>query len=155
MCLTRIVCRFICLLGLSAIFVGCSTGSYNSGMNAAIAGESSAKLGVRYLLGRGVPQNDATAFSYFLKGANDGDPFAANEVAFMYAAGKGTSQDYSKAVYWYQQAANHDLASAQFNLGLLYKYGLGVERNPSLAHQWISKAASHGFEPARVELAKS
>jgi len=137
------------ILGLSFLFVGCSTGGYYSDN---IASGGPANMGVRYLLGRGVPQNDAKAFSYFSQAANAGDPFAQNEVAYLYAAGKGTSRNNAKALFWYKKAANYGLASAQYNLGLMYLHGLGTAPNKELAMQWFQKSASHGFLPARQAL---
>jgi uncharacterized protein len=141
------------LMGLCALFTGCSTGGYyGDGMIG--ANESSSQRGVRYLLGRGVSQNNEKAFSYFSQAANEEDPFAQNEVAFMYAAGKGTSQDYSKALLYYRKAADHGLASAQYSLGQMYLYGLGTTANKTLAMQWFKKSAAHGFEPAKQVIAQ-
>lgn len=114
---------------------------------------SSTDMGIRYLLGQGVPQNDSKAFDYFLKAADqDNSPYAQNEVAYMYAAGKGTPQNYVKAFQYYQKAANQGVASAEFNLGLLYIHGLGTAQNPTLGKQFIQQAAAKGFEPARQAL---
>lgn len=141
--------------GLSVFLVACST-TRHSGLtyNAPSKPETTTELGVRYLLGRGVPQDDVKAFSYFSKAANDDDPFAQNEVAYLYASGKGTPQNNAKAFMYYQKAAKHGLASAQYNLGLLYLNGIGTEPNKTLALQWFQKSAGHGFEPAREALEK-
>lgn len=144
--------RLLLLVGLCVLFAGCSTG--RSGFNELYSDESSADLGTRYLLGRGVPQNNAKAFSYFSKAANEDDPFAQNELAFMYAAGKGTPRDYSKALLYYSKAAEHGLASAQYNLGLMYLHGLGTPPNQTIAMKWFKQSAAHGFEPARKEVAR-
>ncbi len=144
------------LLIMCILLAGCGT-KRQAGMNdaqAAFRAESDTDKGVRYLLGRGVQQSDEQAFYYFSKGANDDDPFAENELAYMYAAGKGTARNYALALKWYQQAANHDLASAQYNLGLLYAHGLGTAPNRALARKWFQKAAAHGFEPARDALTR-
>ncbi len=142
--------KLILLVGLCALFAGCSTGGYY----ASFAGEGNAKLGSRYLLGRGVPQNNKQAFYYFSKAAHDGDPFAQNELAYMYAAGKGTPPNNVQAFKWYQKAAAHGLASAEYNLGLMYLHGIGTKPNKVLAKQWIRKSAALGFEPAVKTLAQ-
>src|SRR5690349_8946634 len=77
--------------------------------------ETDTDRGVRYLLGRGVEQSNEQAFYYFSQAADDDDPVAQNEVAYMYATGKGTAQNYTKALKYYVKAANHGLASAQYN----------------------------------------
>jgi len=142
--------KLLLLIGLSMWMVGCST--TNSTDLPTGQKESATQLGVRYLLGRGVPQDQAKAFAYFKEAADDNDPFAQNEVAYLYAAGKGTTQNYTQAFKYYQKAANQGLASAQYNLGLFYAKGLGVPQNQTLAKQWFEKSASHGFEPAKQAL---
>lgn len=141
------------IISLSMFLSSCASMQYANSSAGVASRDSTTEMGVRYLLGRGVPQNDAKAFSYFKEAAdNDDDPFATNEVAYMYAAGRGTSRDYNQAFRYYQKAAEHGLASAQYNLGLMYARGLGTEQNSELAKQWYQKSASHGFEPAKVAL---
>lgn len=141
---------FFIILSLSWLLTSCATTRTPSGLpDQAIAQESNTRLGVRYLLGRGVPQNNEQAFYYFSKAAKEGDPLAENELAYLYASGKGTNQDWDKAFVYYQRAANQNLASAQYNLGLLYLHGFGTEKNKQLGIEWINKAAAHGFLPAK------
>lgn len=147
--------RMLCLITLCLLFTGCATQHYEGlDVLSTKEGDSTTLMGVRYLLGRGVKQDDERAFYYFNKAAADGNPFAQNEVAYLYAAGKGTPRDYTKAFAWYKEAAENGLVSAQYNLGLFYLYGLGTKANKSLAKQWIKKAATRGFAPARLTLAK-
>lgn len=147
--LSMSVQKFILIMGLCVLFAGCSTGRNNN-----FGSQSNTQMGVRYLLGRGVPHNDAKALTYFEKAAQAGDAAAANELGYMYAAGKGTPRNYQKSFYWYQRAANKGIASAQYNLGLLYLHGIGHAPDKALAKQWIQKAADAGFEPAKITLAK-
>lgn len=146
--------RLLIWIGLSILFTGCSTGKYYGNNSTAYSDNSPKSMGVRYLLGRGVEQNNEKAFYYFSKAANDGDPFAQNEVAYMYAAGKGTQRDNGKAFYWYKEAADHGLASAQYNVGLFYLHGLGVTADKTKAMAWFAKSSAHGFEPATIALAR-
>lgn len=141
------------LLGLCCLFAGCSTGKLG-GDTFGFNNSSNKSMGIAYLLGRGVPQDNEKAFYYFSKAANAGDPFAQNEVAYMYAAGKGTDKDSRQAVYWYQKAANQGLASAQYNLGFLYLHGIGTAQNRAKAMEWFEKSAKHGFGPAQSMLQK-
>lgn len=147
--------KYIVIL-ITLLLVGCASDRYpgNAPMVHAKK-ESATETGVRYLLGRGVRQNDEKAFEYFLKGANQGNARAQNQVAYMYAAGKGTEQDYGKAIEYYQKAADQGLMSAQYNLGLMYLYGMGTPVNEALGLEWVQKAASKGFEPAKETLAKA
>ena len=145
--------KLLLLIGLSMLFAGCSTS--NLGSNSAYSDDSPKSTGVRYLLGRGVEQSNEKAFYYFNKAANQNDPFAQNEIAYMYAAGKGTQKNDAKAFSWYKKAAEHGLASAQYNLGIMYLRGLGTNANKTLAMDWFKKSAAHGFEPARIALGQT
>lgn len=145
--------KLLILVGLIFVISACSTTGSNN-ISPSGKKESASAMGVRYLLGRGVPQDDRKAFAYFSQAANDDDPFAQNELAYMYAAGKGTPRDDVQAFKFYQKAANHGLASAQYNLGLMYENGLGTQENKTLAKKWLEKSAAHGFEPAEKALAQ-
>lgn len=140
----------------SLLLVACASDRYpgNAQQVTWRQSESPTKKGVRYLLGRGGPQDDKKAFDQFLIAADHGNKAAQNQVAYMYAAGKGTTQNYGKAIIYYRKAANQGLVSAQYNLGLMYLYGMGTERNKQEALTWIQKAADKGFEPAKVTLSK-
>lgn len=149
------VIKSLLLVGLSLLFTSCSTGRYTGVNSLAYSDNSPRNMGIRYLLGRGVEQNNEQAFYYFSKGAYNDDAFSQNELAYLYAAGKGTRRDDGKALRWYKKAAEHGLASAQYNLGFMYLHGLGTPRNEALAKSWFHQSAAHGFEPARVALAQS
>lgn len=146
--------NLVLLLGLCVLFTGCSTTKYYDQHSVALSDNSAKNMGIRYLLGRGVEQNNEKAFYYFTKAANQGDALAQNELAYMYAAGKGAQRDNEKALKWYQQAAKQGLASAQYNLALMYLNGLGTSPNQALGEQWLKESASRGFEPARAKLAQ-
>ena len=88
--------KLLLLMGLSMLFAGCSTSNYYGNNSSAYSDSSPKSMGVRYLLGRGVEQNNEKAFYYFSKAADQNDPFAQNEVAYMYAAGKGTARNNAK-----------------------------------------------------------
>lgn len=145
--------KLLLCLGLSFLFAGCSTDKFYGDNASSIYTDNSPKsIGVRYLLGRGVPQDNKKAFYYFSQAANNGDVLAQNEIAYMYAAGKGTRRNNEKALMWYKKAANHGLASAQYNLGLMYLHGLGTAPNKVVAMEWFQKSAALGFEPAKIAI---
>lgn len=148
--------KIMLLLGLCFLFVSCSTGRYSIGNLAAFneTQNTSADIGMRYLLGRGVPQNDEKAFTYFSRGAKEDDPLAQNELAYLYAVGKGTEKDENQAFFWYKKAAEHGLSSAEYNVGFFYLHGIGTHANKELAMKWLKKAADKGFEPARLAIAQ-
>lgn len=142
--------KIILMAGLCGLFFGCSTGRFSD--DALVKSQGPADTGMRYLLGRGVPQNNEKAYYYFNKAATQDDAFAQNELGYMHAAGIGTPRNYNKSFVYYQRAAHHGLASAQYNLGLLYASGLGTPPSRRMALVWFRRAAQHGFEPARIAL---
>ena len=144
--------KILSIFGLCVLFVGCSTNKYYGDNSLTYSDNSPKSMGVRYLLGRGVKQDNEKAFYYFRKAANQNDAFAQNELAYMYAAGKGTPREDAKAFKWYKAAANHGLISAQYNLALLYLHGIGTKADKKLALEWLQKSAQGGFEPAHIKL---
>jgi len=142
--------RFILLAGLSILLTACATNSYHD-----LSQDSTTRKGVRYLLGRGVAQDDEKAFYYFKEAAErENDAFAQNELAYLYAAGKGTKRNDKKAFFWYQKAAERGLVSAEYNVGLMYLYGIGRAPDKTMGMRWIKKSAAQGFLPAKRTLAK-
>lgn len=63
-------------------------------------------LGVCYHTGKGVVENHATAFQWYMKAALLDDVYACYNVAECYYKGDGVAQDFEKANFWYLKAAN-------------------------------------------------
>jgi TPR repeat protein len=57
--------------------------------------------------------------------ADQGDPFAQNNIGSAYQNGRGVPQDYVLAMQWYRKAADQGNALAQYNLGAMYDEGRG------------------------------
>ncbi len=114
-------------------------------------------LGVMYLGGTGVPQNDTEAAKWFGLAAEQGVPGAQSVLGFMYLNGRGVPQNDAEAVRWLRSAADQGIARAQFLLGDMYSLGHGVPQDYVLAHMWCNLSAGQGEEAAalvRDELAK-
>jgi TPR repeat protein len=69
-------------------------------------------LGLSYLLGEGVPQNDAEAVRWFRMAADQGDALAQSILGAMYADGRGVPQNYAEAYKWYALSAAQGNADA-------------------------------------------
>ena len=114
-------------------------------------------LGVMYVRGLGVRQDDFEAVQWFRKAAEQGKLEAETNLGIMYAGGHGVMKDYAAAVKWYLLAAERGDPDAQHNLGLLYEDGHGVTQDYVLAHMWYSLAVARyadlGKQP-REELEK-
>lgn len=117
--------RTICSAGALALCLTTSAfaGSYEDGQSAydqgnyadavrvwrplATHGDSRAEymLGMAYDLGRGVPQNYATAAVWYLRAAEQGLHEAQADLGTMYASGRGVPLDYALAIKWWNRAA--------------------------------------------------
>ena len=63
-------------------------------------------LGVMYDLGRGVPENNETAFKWYTLAAEQGHVLAQHELGAMYALGQGVRKDDVYAYMWWNIAAS-------------------------------------------------
>lgn len=102
-------------------------------------------LGVRYALGKGVPQDYGIAVDWFLKAAEQGYPSAETNLGEMYYDGKSVSQSYEKAAELFHRAAEKDYSLAQYYLGEMYHDGIGVPQDFLTAYKWFNIARSHSL----------
>ncbi len=138
--------------GCYLLCAGCV--SYKNGAYDINDSHTQNKLGVKYLLGQGVVQDDTIARAWFEKAARQGNSYAENELGYLYAAGRGVVHNDVTALQWYQKAADHGLASAQYNAGLMYANGIGTPIDQAKAKQLFQMAVSQGFQPAHKALAQ-
>ena len=101
-------------------------------------------LGWMYENGRGVPQDDKAAVTWYTLAAEQGLAHAQYNLGVMYDDGAGVTQDDKTAVTWYTLAAEQGDATAQYNLGWMYTKGTGVPQDYIRAHMWANLAASSG-----------
>ncbi len=95
----------------------------------------------------GVKKNEAEAFKWFKKAAEQGHAEAQLELAKSYF-----EVDNMEAVKWVKKAAQQGHAEAQFNLAGCYYYGMVVEKNEAEAVKWLKKAAEQGDAKAKEML---
>ncbi|MEY3787242.1 MAG: hypothetical protein RLZ75_1449 [Pseudomonadota bacterium] len=159
---------FPALVVLSALFFGVlfanntraeptpySSEEVNGIRKAAYQGYADAQqlLGVIYLTGLGLPQDDTQANVWFRKAAEQGNATAQFMLGLSYIEGNGgVPQDYSQAVAWIHKAAVQGYAVAQYTLGLKYYDGKGVPQDYSQAEIWYRRAANQGDENAQNNL---
>ena len=79
-----------------------------------------------------------------IRQAEDGDPAAQFNLAFMYAKGINIDKDEATALAWFTKAAMKNHLNAQYNLALMYARGRGVEQNFQEAIKWYILAAQQG-----------
>ncbi|MBF0399763.1 MAG: sel1 repeat family protein [Magnetococcales bacterium] len=63
------------------------------------------RMGWIYHEGRGVPQSDSKAATWYLKAAEKGDVAAQTLIALMLALGEGVPQNDGLADFWFRKAA--------------------------------------------------
>jgi len=87
-----------------------------------------AKLGLQYVLGDGVSQDDSTAVKWFLRASASGLPSAQFLLGYMYDSGRGVPRDVERAARWFKAAAEKGNPHAQAALASLYTTGKSVRR---------------------------
>ena len=76
--------------------------------------EAQFNLAKNYEAGRGGLKKDyAEAQRWYLRAADQGDPFAQASLALLFRFGKGVARDYVEAYKWFYLAASHTTGSDQ------------------------------------------
>ena len=104
--------------------------------------DAQVRLGMMYVQGRGVPQDDAEAVGWYRRAAEQGDADAQTRLGAMYARGRGALQDDVEAVSWFRRAASRGYANAHLALGIMYADGRGVPQDYVQAYKWFNLATS-------------
>ena len=111
-------------------------------------------LGKMYLEGSDVvEQNNDTAFTYFKKAADLGNPVGQSGLGLMYLHGKGVSKEYKKAFDYFKKAAEQNWVDGQLQLGNMYYNGLGVNPDYKMAVKYFNMASQSGHILAFYNLA--
>jgi uncharacterized protein len=106
------------------------------------------ELGLRYLLGEGIPADTVQAINWIRKAAEKNLTAAKYNYAIMLINGIGVNWDPFSAFNYFRSAADDGMVQSQYVVGILYTDNLIVNRNWNLAYYWIKKAADGEFEPA-------
>ncbi len=127
--------------------------------------EHEARMGVaksQYQFGYGYKygeeRDDAQAFIWFRRAAEQGFAPAQYELGTMYAAGQGVQQDNTQAVAWYQKAAAQGNTDAQKVLNTMQANMTGNNERPVRgaggqdAVQAVRRAAAQGLAQAQYNL---
>jgi TPR repeat protein len=109
-------------------------------------------LGIMYLNGQGVQQDDAEAVKWWRRAAELGHDGAQFYLGVVYVKGQGVQQDDAKAVNWWRRAAEQGHDVAQSYLGVMYLKGQGVQQDYVRAHLWFDLAAAHESDDASKNL---
>lgn len=115
------------------------------------------ELGIRYILGVGVPIDTVLAADWIGKAASKNLPAANFNYGIMLHGGIGVEWNPFEAYKNFKVSAESGMEQAQYIFGLMYTDNLIVNRNLIEAKNWLQKSADKGFEESiRVldELAK-
>jgi localization factor PodJL len=124
-------------------------------ITAATSGDPAAsyEVGARFADGTAVPQDLATAASWFERAARGGVVMAQFRLAKMYEKGLGLKKDLQEARRLYLAAADKGNAKAMHNLAVLYAEGIDGKPDYPMATQWFRKAATYGLADSEYNLA--
>jgi localization factor PodJL len=122
--------------------------------SAAVAGNPAAEyeIGVRFIEGRGVPQNSEEAAHWLARAADHGLAPAQYRLGSLYEKGQGVKKDLMEARRLYLAAAQQGNAKAMHNLAVLYAVGLEGSPDYKSASEWFQKAADHGVADSQYNL---
>jgi uncharacterized protein len=112
------------------------------------------ELGLRFLLGEGVPADTSQAVFWIKKAADQKLTSAKYNYAILLINGIGVVWDPFEAFKLFQSAANDGMVQAQYVVGILYTDNLTIKRDYNLAYYWIKKAADNDYEPAQSVVAR-
>ena len=112
------------------------------------------ELGLRFLLGEGVPADTSQAVFWIKKAADQNLTSAKYNYAILLINGIGVQWDPFNAFKLFQSAASDGMVQSQYVVGILYTDNLTVKRDYNLAYYWIKKAADNDYDPAKDIVAK-
>jgi TPR repeat protein len=129
---------------LKAFDLGAKTGDLNA-MTA---------LGIMYITGVGVVQNDTKGFKYVKDAANKSHPKAQYTLGAIYYLGAGVTVDFDKAFKWISLSADQGYRDAQHNLAQMYELGEGTSQDFEKAYEYYLIASRSGNLDSQIRVAK-
>ena len=113
------------------------------------------ELAKRFVNGDGVVRDDAEAYEWYRKAAEQGHADSQYMVGrYLEEGWSGIAKKAYEAVQWYRKAAEQGHKDAQYNLGRCLEVGKGVAGNQAEAYQWYKKAVEQGCAEAKEAVAK-
>jgi uncharacterized protein len=110
------------------------------------------ELGIRYILGIGVPIDTLKAAHWIEKAASKNLPAANFNHGIMLYGGIGVEWNPFSAFKNFRVAAESGMEQAQYILGLMFTDNLIVNKNLKESQKWLIKSADKGFEDAKKVL---
>ena len=110
-------------------------------------------LGVMYIGGIGVEQNNTKGYQYIREAADMSDPKAQYTLGALYYLGAGVKKDYKKAFNWLNLASEQNYIDAKYNLAVMYEFGEGVDQSYEKAYEYYLFAARRDKLESQIKLA--
>jgi uncharacterized protein len=111
-------------------------------------------LGVMYIGGIGVEQNNTKGHVYIKTAADQSDPKAQYTLGALYYLGAGVTKNLNKAFYWLNLASEQGYLDAKYNLGVMYEFGEGVLQSYDKAYENFIYAARQGNLESQIKVAE-
>ena len=111
-------------------------------------------VGIMYIGGWGIEQNDKKGIGYIVKAANQSHQKAQYTLGAMYYLGIGVPLDFEKAFSWISLSANQGYLDAQHNLAEMYENGKGIKKNLEKAYENYLLAARRGNLDSQKKVAQ-
>ncbi len=112
------------------------------------------ELGIRYILGVGIPTDSIKAVEWIGKAASKNLPAANFNYGIMLSNGIGGEWNPFEAFKNFKVSAESGMEQAQYVLGLMYTDNLIVNKNLNESYKWLNKSAARGFVEAKNVLAE-
>ena len=110
------------------------------------------ELGLRYLMGDGVPADTTLGAEWIKKAADQNLTSAIFNYGILQLNGWGVKWNPFDAFKNFYKAATDGMAQAEHVVGLLYTDNLIVKKDYLQAYRWVKKAADQKYEPAEKSL---
>jgi TPR repeat protein len=110
--------------------------------------EAQVALGLMYMNGRGVAQNNSEAVKWYRLAAEQGKVGVQWLLGWMYEDGIFVAQNYQESLRWYRLAADQGDSDSYLALGIMYENGTGVPKSDQEALKWYELAAAKGVVEA-------
>ena len=114
---------------------------FEKAKSAAELAEKHVELGLKFLFGEGVSENDEAAIRFFEMAAAKDHPEAQYWLGRIHQSGCGVPEDITEAASWFKKAAEQGHPKAQAKLGVCYLFADGVNEDDHEAIRWLRKSA--------------
>lgn len=120
----------------------------------AAAGNADAQfmLGMMYLSGDGVKNDDAQALHWLTLAADAQIAAAQSNLGFMYLNGRGVARNPVRAAEFLKIAADKGVTEARHNMGWMAQTGEGMPKDLAEAVRWYRLAADAGYSQSQYNL---